>query len=336
MKSLYVIFPEANKIEVREEDVTPPGPGEVLCQAQKSLISIGTETFCLRGIFDPGTNWAGWVKFPFRPGYSMSARIVGVGKGVTGLKEGDRVFLWHVHEQYFRARPEQTHRIPDGLTDEEATWGCLAVTTQLAVRRAELQLGESVAVVGLGMLGQLITQYLLVNGARRVVAIDMVQSRLDMAMAHGATHGCKSDAISAKPQVQEITGGRMLDAVWDVTGHPAVLSQCVQLLRRLGRVILVGDTPTPNQQPVGPGVLSNSISILGVHGGVSAPSYSEWTPWPRSEMTQLFFDYLLQGRMRVKGLVTHRHSPHDAPKVYEGLMRDRSGTVGNIFEWDRL
>ncbi len=336
MKSLYVIFPEANKVEVREEEVAPPGPGEVLCQARRSLISTGTETFCLGGVFDPGTNWAGWVKYPFRPGYSMVARIVGVGKGVTGLKEGDRASIWHVHEQYFRVRPEQIHRMPESLSDEEGTWNSLACTTQLAVRRAELQLGESVGVVGLGLLGQLVTQYLLVNGARRVIAIDKVPARVDMALAHGATHGVKLEASQARSEVQEITGGRMLDAVWDVTGNPAALTQCVQLLRRLGRVVLVGDTPTPNQQPVGPSVLSSSISILGVHGAVSAPSYSEWTPWPRSEIVQLFFDYLVQGRMRVRDLVTHRHSPLDAPKVYEGLVRDRSGTMGNIFEWDRL
>ncbi len=336
MKSTYILFPEANKIQVRQEEVLPPGPGEVLCQAQVSLISTGTETFCLQGVFDPGTNWAGWVKYPFRPGYSMSARVVGVGKEVTGLKEGDRVSIWRVHEQFFKVRPEQLLRIPDGLTDEEGTWNSLACTTQLAVRRAELQLGETVGVVGLGLLGQLIVQYLLVNGARRVIAIDPVQMRAEMARAHGATHVLSVEARSARAQVAEITGGRMLDAVWDVTGRPEVLTQCVQLLRRLGRVVLVGDTPVPLQQPVGPGVLSNSISILGVHGAVSAPSYSEWTPWPRNEIAQLFFDYLLQGRMKVKDLITHRWSPAEAPKVYEGLVRDRSGTMGNMFEWGRL
>ena len=50
-----------------------PGEGEVRCRADVSLISTGTEGACLRGVFDPGTNWADWVRYPFRPGYSMAA-----------------------------------------------------------------------------------------------------------------------------------------------------------------------------------------------------------------------------------------------------------------------
>ena len=197
-------------------------------------------------------------------------------------------------------------------------------------------MGETVGVVGLGMLGQLVTQYLLISGARKIIAIDMVQGRLDMAKAHGATHILNMDTKSARLKVDEITDGRMLDAVWDVTGYPAVLTSCVQLLHALGRVVLTGDTPNPNQQFLGPGVLSNSISILGVHGGVSAPHYSVFTPWTRAEITALFYEYLLQGRMRVKDLITQSHSPVDAPQVYAALVEDRSKAMGTIFDWSRL
>lgn len=336
MKSLYICFPTAGQVDVCEEDVTPPQAGEILCQSEESLISIGTETYCLRGDFDPGTNWASWVKYPFRPGYSTAARVVEVGKGVTDIKEGARVFVWAPHQQSFKVRADQAIPIPDSVSSGEATWGCLACTAQLAVRRAQLQMGETVGVVGLGMLGQLVTQYLLICGARKILAIDPVQGRLDMAKAHGATHILNMDTKSACPKVEEITGGRMLDAVWDVTGHPAVLSSCVQLLHPLGRVVLTGDTPNPNQQYLGPGVLSNSISVLGVHGGVSAPHYSAFTPWTRAEITALFYEYLLQGRMRVRDLITQSYSPADAPQVYAALVQDRAKAMGTIFDWSKL
>ncbi len=336
MKSTYVCFREPGKVELCEERIGPPHADEILCQSLKSLVSTGTETYCLRGVFDPGTNWADWVRYPFRPGYSTAARVIGVGRDVTDVREGDRVFLWTPHQQYFTARPGEAYLVPDDLTDEEATWGCLACTTQLAVRRAELQLGETVGIVGLGLLGQLLTQYVLINGARRVFAIDTVQGRLDMAKAHGATHLLCTDATAARAQIGKMTEGRMLDAVWDATGHPAALSQCVQLLHQLGRVVLVGDTPTPMQQPVGPGVVSNTITILGVHAFASAPTYSEWTPWTRRHITELFFDYLRQGRMRVSDLVTHRYSPVDAPQAYARLLSDRAACIGVIFDWGLL
>ena len=120
MKSTYIIFPEANQIDVRVEDVAAPGEGEILCQAVTSLISTGTETFCLRGIFDADTNWAHWVQYPFRPGYSMTARVVGVGAGVTGFREGDRVSAWTPHRQYFALKAEQALPVPDGISDEDA------------------------------------------------------------------------------------------------------------------------------------------------------------------------------------------------------------------------
>jgi threonine dehydrogenase-like Zn-dependent dehydrogenase len=292
--------------------------------------------YCLRGIFDPGTNWGEWVQYPFRPGYSMAARVVAVGEGVTGLKEGDRVAGWVVHQQFFTASPAQLYPVPDSVSDEEATWNCLAVTTQVGVRRAQHTLGESVAVVGLGMLGQLVVQYLVLSGARQIIAIDPVQNRLDMAKAHGATHTLLLDVRDARPAISDITNGKMLDVVYDITGHPAVLAPCIPLLHKLGRLILLGDTPNPTQQHLGPGVVSNSIAILGIHGSMTPEHPSEFNPWTRGEVISLFFDYLQQGRMKVSDLITHRYSPFKATEVYAGLMSDRSSAIGIVLDWTEL
>jgi len=223
--------------------------------------------------------------------------------------------------------------IPDGVSDEDATWVSISMTTQLGVRRAAHALGESVGVVGMGMLGQLVVQYLWLSGARNIVAIDPVQSRLDLAKVHGATHTLALNVGDARAEIEEITAGKMLDVVYDITGHPAVLAPCIQLVRKLGRVILLGDCPTPTQQFLGPGVVSNSIAILGIHGSMAPAESTDFAPWSRREITSLFFDYLLQDRMRVSDLVTHRHSPLDAPEVYAGLVSDRSSAIGVIFDW---
>jgi threonine dehydrogenase-like Zn-dependent dehydrogenase len=157
-----------------------------------------------------------------------------------------------------------------------------------------------------------------------------------MAEAHGATHVLATDVKSARQEIEKLTQGKMLDVVFDITGHPAVLASAVQLLRRLGRVVLLGDTPTPTQQYLGPGVLSNSLAILGIHGFMTPEHASEFNPWTRHEITALFHDYLSQGRMRVSDLITQRSSPLEAPQVYEGLLQDRSSQIGVIFDWSRL
>ncbi len=348
MKSKYIVFPDKRQVDLWEEEITPPEEGEILCQAEKSLISTGTELHCLNGIFEPGTNWYDWVKYPFRPGYSMVGRVLEAGKGVTTVKAGDRVANYGLHQQYYNVQlqnlkqrfdiPEgiACYRLPDAISSEEGTWRSLAVTTQNAVRRANFQFGEVVGVVGLGMLGQLVTQYLAAAGARIIIAIDLSPSRLALAKAHGATHTRQLGVQDAVDAVRTITQDWLLDVVFDVTGHPASLSPCVQLLRRYGRLVLLGDTPTPSQQYLGPGVLSKSISILGLHGYAVPEKTSELTPWSVETMSTLFFDYLQRGKMRVADLITHRYSPQQADEVYLGLLKDRSSALGVIFDWSTL
>ena len=336
MQSHYIVFPEKQKIAVETEEVTSPAPDQMLCRAEKSLISIGTESFCLRGIFDPGTNWADWVKYPFRPGYSMAARVVAVGEQIKNFRVGERIATWVSHQQYFSIFEEEAYKIPDGVSDEVASWAILATTRQLAARRAQLQLGETVGIVGLGILGQLVTQYMNVVGARRIIAIDPVPMRLDFARAHGATHTLALNANAARAEIETITERKMLDVVFDITGHPDALAQCLQLLRPLGRLILLGDSPTPTQQHLGPGVVSNSLSILGIHAYARPMHGDPFTPWGAHEMVELFFDYLLQKRMRVDDLITQRVSPHRAPEIYTQLQSDRSSVLGIIFDWTNL
>ena len=336
VKSTYVVFPEKEKIELWEENVLPPEADEVMCVAEKSLISIGTESFCLRGIFDPGTNWNDWVQYPFRPGYSMAARVVEIGKEVTGIKVGDRISAWVPHQQYFNVKADAVALVPDSICAEDATWTALGCTTQLGIRRAKLKLGESVGVVGLGMLGQLVVQYLALFGARHIIAIDPTESRLELAKLHGATHTLAMEVENAGEKVIDITNGWMLDVVYEITGHPAVLAPSLKLLRKLGRLVLLGDTPTPTEQHLGPGVVSNSLSILGIHGMQSPSQPTEYNRWTALEMAKLFFDYIEQGRMNPAGLVTHRYSPAKAPQVYERLRADRYSSIGIIFDWGLL
>ncbi|MCQ6557215.1 zinc-binding dehydrogenase [Paenibacillus mendelii] len=331
MDTLNIVFADKEKVAVRKETFDPAlDPTQILCAARCSLISTGTELQCLKGIFDPDTNWSNWVKYPFHPGYSMVAEVIDVGRDVVGINKGDRVFVEHSHSQYFITDARRACLLPDDVSDEQGAWVNLSKTTQLGVRRAELQLGETVGVIGLGLLGQLVTQYLYVSGAKEILAIDPAESRLKLVQAKPGIQRLAMDAGKAYEEISQRTGGKMLDAVFDVTGHPAVLAQATKLVKPFGRVILLGDTATPSQQGIGRNVVFDAVSILSIHARM------EYKSWTHPDMASLFLRYITQGRMDVSALNTHRYSPLDAVEAYELLVSNRNSAMGVLFDWTKL
>ena len=332
MKSATVVFTGPRQAELRQEDVPPPAPGQVTTQTLVSLMSTGTESWCYRGKFDADTGWASWVQYPFHPGYSNVSRVIQVGEGVTALSEGDRVFSISGHRQFLNLQADAPTvlRLPEDVVDDEAAWSKLATITQTGVRLAEHAMGDTAVVVGLGPIGQMVTQYLRVLGLREVLAIDTAAKRLDAAVAHGATRTFCGSAADAMPFVEEHTEGRLGDVVYDVTGHYSVFPMALKLVRDFGTLVLLGDSPEPSRQHLTSDVLTRQIKVRGSHNEKLPPEYAFWTP--RRQM-ELFLEYVRRGQMRVAGLITHRYQPADAAKAYDGLQQDRSETIGVAFDW---
>ncbi|WP_152392713.1 zinc-dependent alcohol dehydrogenase [Paenibacillus guangzhouensis] len=330
--SFNCVFQEPNRIEVIEESVAEPGPGQILCAANRSLISAGTELACLKGRFDEGTVWSTWVRYPFYPGYSMAAQVLKVGEGVDGIQAGDRIICPAGHRQFFLAEAKDAALIPDWIRDEEAVFTQIAKVALLGVLRAEHAFGERVGVVGLGLIGQLVIQYLNRSGARQIIAIAPESHRLELARRNGATDLLNLPVDEAFEPIQERTGGKMLDTIYDVTGSYAVLSSCTQLTRDLGKVILLGDSTEPSKQSIGPKVVFNSVSILGIHGRMMG-GYQGWT---ETDMNSYIFESIRDGRLNVASLITETVSPLDADSVYSRLAGRRSDAMGVLFDWTQL
>jgi 2-desacetyl-2-hydroxyethyl bacteriochlorophyllide A dehydrogenase len=336
MKSWNIVFPKKKEVEVVQEAVREPGENEVVIKAEKSLVSAGTEMRCFLGQFDPDTNWSAWVRYPFKPGYCLAGSVVQTGQNADGFQPGDRVVTMQPHVQYAVERSTNLIRIPEGISFTEAAWQPLGVITQIGVRRASLMLGESVGLIGAGTLGQLVVQYLRLSGTRKIIAIDANASRLELAEKNGATDCLNMLAADAIPYVKKLTAERMLDVVFDVTGLPTILSSATQMVRRMGRVVLLGDNTMPSKQLLGPNVVSDSISILGAHGSLCPSVGSEFNPWTWKEMAGLFFDYLKEKRLDTQSLTGALYSPMDAIQVYSNLDSSKSGTLGLVFDWSLL
>ncbi len=338
MKSLNFMYPEARKVEIWEQDVAPMGENDVLCQAETSLMSVGTEIICLRGIFDPGTNWYDWVKYPFTPGYSMVAKILETGKNVTKFKAGDRVFVPAKHHQYFVASEDRLDPIPEEISSEEAAWTEIGRITSNGIRKLQVQMGDFVVMIGAGIIGQMAMQFAKVCGATRIVCIDTdpLNFRLAKAKELVATDTLRMTAAEATDIIREMTEGRMADVVIDATGHPETLAQACPLTRKFGKLLILGDCPTPSKQPLGPGVISNFLNLYGVHSSTLADTYNWFYPYTPHTSRKIIHDLMLQGRLNVKDLITRRADPREAPEIYMGMVDGVRPELGVIYDWTKL
>ncbi|HEX6552496.1 MAG TPA: zinc-binding dehydrogenase, partial [Ktedonobacteraceae bacterium] len=203
-------------------------------------------------------------------------------------------------------------------------------------RRAEHRLGDAVVIIGLGILGQLVVQYVRLLGARQVIAVDVAERRLAMAREHGATVILAMGAREAREHILKLTEGAGADVVYDVTGAAPVFSIALTTLRRFGRLLLLGDTGTPSEQRLTGDVVTKGLTIVGAHDSNPPPVSTDHAYWSKHRTVELFFTYLLRGDMRVSGLVTHRFSPLDAAEAYRVLREERLTVMGVLFDWTLL
>lgn len=159
--------------------------------------------------------------------------------------------------------------LPDSLPlEESAILGCAALTAFGAVHRtADVQMGESVAVVAMGGVGSNVVQIARAFGASQVIAVDINAVKLEAAKGLGATdtvNGAEVDAVAA---VRALTGGRGVDVAFEVLGNPTTFRQASEMLRDGGRLVAVGIAPGATTAPIEiTRLVRRSQRILGSYG----------------------------------------------------------------------
>jgi predicted dehydrogenase/threonine dehydrogenase-like Zn-dependent dehydrogenase len=261
--------------QAQVEDVPAPRaePGTVLVEVRNSCISIGTEMSGVRASGLP--LWKRALKQPAHvkkvfgmlaeqgfaatlrtvnervgvaipTGYSAAGVVLEVGAGVDDLQVGDHVACagsqCAFHAEMICVPRNLTVRMPEGVSFEEASTVTLGAIALQGVRRAQPTLGETVVVIGLGILGQLTMQLLKANGCR-VIGVDLLPERVQRALAAGMDAGLSGQADSDEAQVARLTDGIGADAViiTAATASDALVSNAFRMCRKKGRVVLVGD-----------------------------------------------------------------------------------------------
>lgn len=179
-------------------------------------------------------------------GYSAAGTVIEVGEQVEGVSVGDVVACSGAgianHAEIIDVPVNLAVKIPEGLSTEIASTVTLGAIAMQGVRRANLTLGETVVVIGLGLLGQITAQLLRVNGCR-VIGTDLDPSRVQIALENGLDFGVKPSEENLVERVFRLTDGFGADAaiITAATSSNVVMSQAMQCCRKKGRVVLVGD-----------------------------------------------------------------------------------------------
>jgi 2-desacetyl-2-hydroxyethyl bacteriochlorophyllide A dehydrogenase len=323
-----LVMPRKNAVIFETFDLPPPAAGEVLVETACSLLSTGTETLVFSGNFQAGTHWDAWVRYPFRPGYASVGFVVATGEGVETLTPGDRIVTRCGHASHAILKAENGFRIPDAVKSEDAVWFALAKIAGHGIRAAGLSLGDSVAVIGTGPIGQMAVRWALASGASHVLAVDLSPERLALANAAGAVP-VLAPAAEAQTEVLRILGGRP-GVVIDSTGNAEVLKSAFRMVEKEGTVVLLGDTGTPESQSLTGDVISRGLRLVGAHDGLNSPR------WNNRVAAKVFFQFLRTGRFPTPGLVTHRFQPSQCAEAYELAVTNRSRTMGILFEWNAI
>ncbi|MEI8248461.1 MAG: zinc-binding dehydrogenase [Lentisphaerota bacterium] len=322
-----IVFTGKGELKIEEFSLAAQSDNQVTVRTICSLISTGTELIVLNRMFDPGTHWDNWIKYPFYPGYAAMGEIIAAGKNVSGLKPGDKVVHRGGHASAAVIDEAQCFPVPDSIKPETACWFALAKIAAMSIPAAHYGIGSSVAVIGAGPVGQMASRWALSAGAEPVILIDTVPMRLEMARRGGAVNTICATAGDAIDEIKKINNGNLPDVVIDSTGHAAVFANALKIVRSHGRLVLLGDTGSPGQQHLSPDVIMRGLTIAGAH------DIHENDNWNSRKIISLFFQFCQSGRFNVDGLISHRFSPADCVKAYATAGERRAETMGLLFDW---
>jgi (R,R)-butanediol dehydrogenase/meso-butanediol dehydrogenase/diacetyl reductase len=266
-------------VRLTEIDTPPVGPGDVriavaycgICGSDLHEYADGPHAIPVETPHSLSGRTA-----PLTLGHEFCGTVVEIGAGVTELQVGDRVA---VEPEYrcqrcaycrsgsynlcvsmgfaglmgdggmadFATVPAyMLHRLPDGVSLEQAAVLEPAAVALHALRRSELRLGETCAVFGLGPIGLLLIMLAKLQGAATIVAIDVSPERLEAARCFGATHAFDArelDAPSLQNALRAATGGLGVDTSFEAAGRAATFESAMQALRKGGRLVMVGLMP---------------------------------------------------------------------------------------------
>ncbi len=319
----YLRLDEPGQLTLATAELPPLPADQVLLEARRSLISTGSELRRYR-------RYEGYTAFTYPVtdlGYSMVGTVTAVGDAVRGPAVGDRYVAVQRHATAVQTPADidgvrTAVRVPDGVSDEEATFGPLLRSSLNWLRNYAIEPDQTVVIVGQGLVGALQMQAARLHTPRRLIVTDALPLRLDLARQLGADEAINAAEGDPVAAVRELTGGRGADVVVETVGGASVDSfvQALRMCRTGGRVVAVGMHTAP--VPIPPHTL-HGITVVGSQVGYSLAA----------GIFRRGLELVADGHFRVAPLVTHRFAFTAAADAYDLLDRRPAEALGVILEW---
>ncbi len=332
LSATRLMFTAPGRVELLPYDPGRPGRGEVLYRTLVSLISSGTEVAKYSGTQQ--------VTYPSGDPYAAIGEVIEVGEGVTDVAPGDRIYTYGLHASVAKTSVLYV-KVPGSLAPETAVFCRMASIAITAVRVSDVTLGDPVAVIGLGLVGNLCAQLFRLAGAE-VIGLDLSARRRELARACGLAQVVEPGEDGGVAAVKELTGGEGARCTVEAVGVPRVALTACDMTAKLGEVIWLGSPRGEYEANVTD--LLNRVHLWG-HGCLTFKGAHEWrypvqpAPGVRHSMwgnCHYLIGQIAAGRLVVDPLRTHVLSPHEAVDAYEGLKSRKDDYVGVVFDWSRL
>ena len=323
MDTRAILFVAPRRVEVRPVPLPALTEGDVLVRTSHSGISAGSELLAYRGDVDPSLPLdetigalGGTFRYPFRYGYSCVGRVE---RGAGAVTEGDQVFVFHPHQDRLVVPAAEVIPLGD-MNPREATLFPLVETAVQLSRDAGRVKGESIVVVGLGVVGVL-TAALLVRAGAQVVGSEPLAWRRATALRFGVT-AVSPDELDATVQSQ--SGQRGAGVVVEASGNPAALAASLPLLAHEGTALVAswyGSKPVP--LPLGADFHRRRLTIRSSQvSTIPADQQPYWTIERRRQAALALLDEL-----PLATLATHTFAVDDAAEAFAAVDRGGDGLV---------
>jgi predicted dehydrogenase len=358
---------------VAEVPIPTPKPGTALVRTAASLVSAGTERMVVEfaeksllgkaqsrpdlvrqvivkarreGILTTVETALNRLDQPMPLGYSSAGRVVSLGDGVRDFRVGDRVACagggYAVHAEYVMVPQNLLAKLPDEADFESGSFATLGAIAMHGFRLAQAQLGERVAVIGLGLLGLLSVRIARAAGCY-VLGVDLDPDRV----AEGERAGALAvHREGAEVVAQEFSQGSGVDAVLvcaDTDSNDPV-NLAGDITRHRARVIVLGavglDIPRKTYFEK-----ELSMVVSRSYGpGRYDPAYEDegqdypigYVRWTEGRNLKSFVDFLAEGRLDVRHLITHRYPIEQAPQAYEMITGKHKEVLGVLFTYPEV